>query len=136
MPLKSSRARPNDSASTIAPLKYALREALFVMAVWLATLAYTVACCYLFGYSKHPPLHFFGMTLDLTRFDRQPQTVRFLFGVPDWVLWGVGVPWLVSLVLTVWFCFRFMKDEELGEDLFDRAQPVVLETESRKAQGE
>ena len=36
-------------------------------------------------------------------------------GIPTWLFWGIGVPWLVADVLTTWFCFFAMKDDDLGE---------------------
>jgi hypothetical protein len=97
-------------------LKYARREAIFVMGLWLASFLYTVIYCYWFGYLKHPPLNFLGIQLDFSRLDRSPSDLKLIYGIPDWVVWGVGLPWLVCLVLTVWFSLAFMKDEELGED--------------------
>ena len=101
------------------PLKFARREAVFVLSLWLFTLLYTVGYCYLFGYVKHtPPPRVLGFTIDLSRFDRSPADLHLIFGVPDWMFWGVLAPWFVCWVLTTWFSFFFFKDEDLGEDLF------------------
>ncbi len=43
--------------------------------------------------------------------------IELLFGFPRWVVIGVGLPWILSLGLTIWFAFCFMKDTDLdGED--------------------
>ena len=36
--------------------------------------------------------------------------------LPDWVFWGVAFPWGLCLLLSVWFCFRYMADDDLGQD--------------------
>jgi len=34
--------------------------------------------------------------------------------MPSWVVWGIAVPWIVADIFTVWFCFFYMKDDDLG----------------------
>ena len=80
-------------------LKSARREAVVVFVVWVCALAYTVTYCYLNGY------------------DRSVEDLKFVLGFPDWVFWGIVVPWLVCAVISYWFSYRFMRDEELGEEL-------------------
>jgi len=82
-------------------LRSARREALVVLAVWLAALVYTVGYCYAFGYG------------------RDPETLAFVFGVPDWVFWGIIAPWAACVVFSCWFAFVFMTDADLGEELAD-----------------
>ena len=36
--------------------------------------------------------------------------------MPDWVFWGIAVPWLVCVLFTTWFCFFYMADDDLGRD--------------------
>lgn len=40
-----------------------------------------------------------------------------VMGVPRWVFWGVGVPWMASNVFTIWFAWFYMADDPLGEEL-------------------
>tara|TARA_R110002096_G_scaffold310126_10_gene504723 strand:- start:7402 stop:7746 length:345 start_codon:yes stop_codon:yes gene_type:complete len=40
--------------------------------------------------------------------------VEIVLGVPRWVVFGVGLPWVVAVSVTVWFAFCFMKDTPLG----------------------
>ena len=75
------------------------REAAVIFALWILLLLWTVPYCYLFGY---------GEAVD-------PRTIATVFGVPSWVFWGVAAPWLVASAFTFWFCFRYMKDDDLGE---------------------
>lgn len=77
-------------------VRSARREALVVMAVWLVAMHYSVLYCYVFGY------------------DRAPETLTFILGFPDWVVWGILAPWLVCLLLSYWFGHVFMHDTKLG----------------------
>ena len=79
-------------------LASARREALLVGVVWLAAITYTTAYCYWNGYG------------------RTAESLRFVLGFPDWIFWGVILPWGLSLVLTCWFAFGIMTDHPLEED--------------------
>ena len=82
------RFRPPSSSS--------YREALIVAVIWIITCVYTVGYAAFFAYRQN------GSSLVL--------------GVPSWVVWGVIVPWFVSLAVTLWFAAVGMKDEPLGEN--------------------
>lgn len=73
----------------------ALRETFVLLAIYVAALAYTILYCWFFGY------------------DRDPATVITYGGIPDWVLWGVFVPWACCVLVTIWFSFFFMADDDL-----------------------
>ncbi|HMC67096.1 MAG TPA: DUF997 family protein [Gemmataceae bacterium] len=79
-------------------LRSSRREAIVVLLMWLGALAYTVTYCYLFGYN------------------RSFESLKFVWGFPDWVFWGIIAPWSVCLVLSYLFATFFMRDEDLGED--------------------
>ncbi len=79
-------------------LRSARREALVVLGIWLAALTYTVGYCYRFGYN------------------RDPQTLTFVLGFPDWVFWGIIAPWIVCVFLSYWFGYRFVRDDTLGAE--------------------
>ena len=40
--------------------------------------------------------------------------IGFYFGLPSWVFWGIGVPWLCATVFTVWFCLQAMRDHPVA----------------------
>ena len=42
--------------------------------------------------------------------------VVFVLGFPDWIFWGVILPWLACVVISIWFGLRFMKDDDLGPE--------------------
>jgi hypothetical protein len=79
-------------------LRHARREGLVVMTVWAVALVWSVGGSYLFGYN------------------RNSDDVGLILGFPDWVFWCVVVPWLVCLLFSVWFCFAYMADDDLGHD--------------------
>ena len=45
--------------------------------------------------------------------DRDPKSLTFILGFPDWIFWGIVVPWAVCTVVSGLFAFCFMKDEDL-----------------------
>ncbi len=80
-------------------LRSARREAIVVFIAWLAALVYTVTYCYVNGY------------------DRPAESLKFVLGFPDWVFWGIVVPWSACVAFSLYFGATFMKDEDLGEEL-------------------
>jgi hypothetical protein len=84
-------------------LRHARREGLLIMGVWAVALTWTVAYSYMLGYG------------------RDPESVRLILGIPDWVFWSVVAPWGVCLLFTIWFCFGIMADDDLGRDVDEGA---------------
>jgi len=41
------------------------------------------------------------------------ETISTVLGMPSWVFWGVALPWVLANILTFWYCFRFMVDDDL-----------------------
>ena len=76
-------------------LKSARREAFTAMSIWIIATIYSVGYCSLFGYG------------------RSEETLKFVFGFPDWVFWGIVVPWGVCTIVATLFAFLFMADEDL-----------------------
>lgn len=74
------------------------REALVALGAWVACGLYTLTYSYLAGY------------------DRSPEELSFTWGVPDWVLFGVFLPWSLANVFAWWFSFRFVRDVDLDPD--------------------
>ncbi len=74
------------------------REALAVAATTTLAFLYTVIVCGWMGYG------------------RDPKTLTFVLGFPDWIFWGIVVPWSVCVVVSLYLGATFMKDEDLGED--------------------
>ena len=81
------------------PVLYsARREAWFALVLWCAAAAWTIGYCAAAGYG------------------RSADSLRFVCGFPDWVFWGIVVPWAVCLAVGLWFPFGFMTDEDLGAE--------------------
>ena len=91
-------------------LRSARREALVTAGLVLAALVYTIAYSAMFGY------------------DRTPESLTFVLGIPDWVFWGILAPWLVCLVVSWWFAFWLFEDDTL-----ERAEPTPTDGSSEFA---
>jgi hypothetical protein len=79
-------------------LRHARREGLLLMAVWAVALLWSCGYSRIFGY------------------ERSADDITLILGMPDWVFWGIAIPWVICVVFTVWFCFFFMADDDLGRD--------------------
>jgi len=73
------------------------REALIVAVVVIAAMSWTIGYC-----SRHA-------------YDRPAEDIQIVLGFPDWIVWGVLVPWLASSVVSIAFAFGVMTDDPLGE---------------------
>jgi len=77
--------------------KNALREALVILFIFVLALVYSLTVCSVWGYN------------------REAGEIETIGGIPDWVFWGVFVPWTICVPTTAWFCFAYMKDDPLEE---------------------
>jgi fatty acid desaturase len=91
------------------------REALVLLAIFAAASIYTIVVCWIFGYG------------------RDPSEVATYLGIPDWVMWGVFLPWTVCALVTVWFCFYFMADDPLEEEETAEGTAGASEESSRES---
>lgn len=80
-------------------LRATRREALAAMGLFGGALTATLGLCAWLGYG------------------RDPGSLTFVLGIPDWVFWGVLCPWGACFLAAFWFAFRFMKDADLGPEL-------------------
>lgn len=92
-------------------VRHARREAAAALTMWLVAMLYSVSYCYAFGY---------GRTVD---------SLSFVLWFPDWVFWGIIVPWGICALGSLVFAFRFMGDEPLGEEIdadpAERVEPLT-----------
>jgi len=79
-------------------LTNARREALFVFAIWLAACIYSITVSYRLG------------------FGRDVATLTYIFGFPDWIFWGVVVPWTACTALSLVLSYFVIRDDDLGEE--------------------
>ena len=75
------------------------REAIIIFCLWLVGLIWAVPFCYLNGYLGNV----------------DPENISTIWGIPSWLFWGIFIPWIVADIFTTWFCFCYMKDDDLGE---------------------
>ena len=91
---------------------HARREAVVILVLFAVCLVWSMGVCYFAGY--------------LAPGEDRPHAATVL-GIPAWAFWGILVPWLAVDAFTIWFCFFFMKDDDLGvahegEDLAEQIE--------------
>lgn len=81
------------------------REVVAVLTITAIALTYTIFTCYRLGFDSKSELKF----------------VRLFAGIafPEWVFWGIVLPWLASFVVGAVFAFYVMEDADLGEELVE-----------------
>jgi len=79
-------------------VRSARREAVLALSLWLIAMVYTVGYCALYGYN------------------REPDSLSFILWFPDWVFWGIIVPWGACVLISLVFAYRIMGDEPLGPE--------------------
>jgi hypothetical protein len=60
-------------------------------------MAYTLTYCGINGYG------------------RDAASIQLVFGFPDWIFWGVIVPWLACTAVSIVFALCIMSDDPLGD---------------------
>jgi hypothetical protein len=78
-------------------LRSSRREMWIATAMWLTAMVVTLTVSLNWGYG------------------RDPATLTYVLGFPDWIFWGVIVPWVASTVLATLFSLGFMQDFPLGD---------------------
>jgi hypothetical protein len=71
---------------------------MLIMVVWTVCLLWSTSVALVAGYG------------------RDAADIGLIWGIPDWVFWGVVLPWGLCLVFSVWFCFGYVADDDLGQD--------------------
>jgi hypothetical protein len=94
MPNKNHSSRSCDD-----PLvSHSLREAKWIVVIWLVTFIWVVGYCARFGYHE------------------AGTAVPTIFGMPSWVFWGVALPWAAATVVSSWFALFQIADDSLVGD--------------------
>jgi len=89
----------NEASEYDPTFLHSRREAIIIFGAWLVGLIWAVPYCYLNGYTDRAAAGHFAMT----------------WGIPSWLFWGIFVPWIVADLFATWFCFFYLKDDDLGE---------------------
>jgi hypothetical protein len=79
-------------------LTSARREMIVTFCIWAVAMIYTVGVSMTWGYG------------------RDPATLKYVLGFPDWIFWGVVMPWATATVVSATFAMGFMEDAPLGDD--------------------
>lgn len=100
-----------------------LREAYVIIALFAIFCFWSIFVCYNYGYLSP---------------GEQRSEVPTVMGIPSWAFWGIALPWIVVDVVAVWFCFFFMKTDDLGEahEGEDIAEQVAHLHEREETHGE
>ena len=112
--LVSVRNKEKDMSSSSLPDKSqydptfvnSRREAIVIFGSWVVALIWAVPYCYLNGYNV-----------------TDPENIKTVLGIPSWLFWGIAAPWVAANLFTTWFCFAYMKDDDLGVN--PDAEPVA-----------
>ena len=85
----------------------ARREASFILVLFAVCFVWALSVYYFDGYfpAKTPT-----------------GELPIVMGMPRWIFWGIFMPWVFVDVVTIWFVFFFMKDNDLGEEEDDKAK--------------
>ena len=74
-----------------------LQEAKLAAAVFLLAFFYCATAVAMLGYPGP---------------DERPPEAALIWGIPEWVFWGLFLPWLVLMGVTWWFALFFLRDDE------------------------
>ena len=71
----------------------------------------------------------FNMGLDSTYLKSNVDEMSLVWGMPSWVFYGVFLPWMIVNIVGVWFCFGFMKDDDLDDPDNPEEEPIKEDLE-------
>ena len=105
-----SNIAANDKGDWDAVFLQSRRELIGILLIWLVFAAWVLGAAYFLAYAE-------------------PEgEVPLVLGMPAWVFWAVGVPWLGANIVIIAFCMGFMKDQSL-----DGADDPAMGTDSKNA---
>lgn len=110
---------PSDPKDQEDPLfRHARRELRMTLLAWLAFGIWVVGVSWWLGAGT------------------DSEEVATVAGMPVWVFWGVGLPWLLANVFTFWYCFRYMADDDLESVPLESVPPEAATVKERSAKDE
>lgn len=109
----------SDPADHQRLFKNARREMVLVLFVTGLALLWTVGYCYLNGYQHAEDSWVVQAGLAASR---TPEDFQQIAGLPDWVLVGIILPWMVCTALGIGLGLG-LKDDDLGSDAADADAP-------------
>jgi hypothetical protein len=88
------------------------REAFWTFVLWAVAGIYSVGYCTLYGY------------------DRSAESLTYVLWFPDWVFWGIVVPWLACALISTWFAIFYMEDDPLASTVDSPPEDDVVHEEA------
>lgn len=79
---------------------HSLRELYVILGLFAVFCFWSIFVCYNYGYLSP---------------GEQRSEISMVLGMPAWAFWGLAFPWIVVDIVAVWFCFFYMKVDDLGE---------------------
>jgi uncharacterized membrane protein len=79
------------------------REAAFALLLSLVAMLYSVSYCVAFGYGG------------------EADKLTYVLWFPNWVFWGIVVPWVACVLISSVYAMCFMKDADLSREGADDA---------------
>jgi hypothetical protein len=67
------------------------KEAIVAGIIWLIAAVWVLVTCSLLTYGR---------------------TVYPIGGIPNWALWGIFLPWLVFLIVNIWYSLFYLRDDD------------------------
>ena len=92
-----------------------LRETFLILLTWIVFAIWVVGYSLRYGYNLHS------------------DTFSTVIGIPEWVFWGIGLPWILAIFVTIGFAVFVVKDDPLEES--DEAPTDDSETADSDEQG-
>lgn len=96
MSTDSSPVSPLGSETSL--VSQSLREARWILLIWLVSSVWTVSYCWVYGYQP-----------------MDPASVSTVFGMPRWVFWGVAAPWLITTAVSIVFAIWGIREDDLSK---------------------
>ena len=76
---------------------HSLRETYLILLTWIVFAIWVISYTLRYGY------------------DLDPDNFSTVIGIPEWVFWGIGLPWILAILVTVGFAVFIIKDDPLEE---------------------
>ena len=93
-----------------------LRESFVIIILFLFFMLWSVGLSFYLGHeSRYVPTN--------------PENLSLVWGMPSWVFYGVFLPWMIVNLIAIWFCFGFMKTDDLDTGSVDEATGTSVNKE-------